>query len=272
MIKLKDILAELKSIENLEKIDTTKPYTIIWNNGILVAMSPGATPPISLGKMYPMAVDPVKKTIKLQDYDDWSSFRDILKMQQAVKDMLKAKLVDMTWKVDIPMSDVKKNIGSFAIVDFLNYDASFSKVVPKAFHGTTDKDLESILKIGVVPPSKTDREILKWTQFYGPDSEDKTYWSIDFDRAKYYAENAVQMYKKMGIKSKPVVIEVDNLPMQMTVADDDFQSNMSMIQLLAAMQHGKLDTQSAIQSIRMTSQFAVKNRIPPSMFTKIHKV
>ena len=79
------------------------------------------------------------------------------------------------------------------------------------------------------------------------------------------------MYKKMGIKSKPIVIEVNNLPMSMTTADDDFQSNMSMIQMLAAIQHGKLDKQSAIQSIRMTSQFAVKGRIPPSMITKVHK-
>ena len=32
MIKLKDILKELKSIENIDKVDTTKPYYIIWNN------------------------------------------------------------------------------------------------------------------------------------------------------------------------------------------------------------------------------------------------
>ena len=119
MIKLRDILKELKSIQNIDKIDTTKPYTIIWNNGDLVAMSPGATPPMVMGKIFPMMIDPSKKIIKLQDYDDWSSFKDILKMQQAVKDMLRAKLADMTWKVDIPMSDVKKNIGSLKIVDFL---------------------------------------------------------------------------------------------------------------------------------------------------------
>jgi hypothetical protein len=272
MIKLKDILSELKSIQNIDKIDTTKPYTIIWNNGDLVAMSPGATPPMVMGKIFPMMIDPSKKIIKLQDYDDWSSFKDILKMQQAVKDMLKAKLADMTWKVDIPMSDVKKNIGSLKIVDFLKYNATFSDVVPKAFHGTTDKELESIQKIGVTPPNKTDQELLKWDDFYGEDSGDKTYWSIDFDRAKYYAGHAVGLYDRMGIKTKPIVIEVDNLPMSMTTADDDFQSNMSMIQMLAAMQHGKLDKKSAIQSMRMTSQFAVKGRIPTSQITKIHKV
>jgi hypothetical protein len=272
MIKLKNILAELKSIKNIEKIDITKQYHIIWNNGDLVAMSPGATPPLSLGKMFPMRIEPKKKKVELQDYDDWSSFKDILKMQQAVKDLLKAKLIDMSWKIDIPMSDVKKNIGSFKIADFLNYNATFSNTIPKAFHGTTDKELSSIQKIGIIPPSKTDREILKWDQFYGEDSEDKTYWSIDFDRAKYYAEHAAGLYDRMGIKSKPIVIEINDWPMAMTTADDDFQSNMSMIQMLAAMQHGKVDKTSAIQSIRMTSQFAIKGRVPASKIIKIHKV
>ena len=272
MIKLKNIIKELKSIKNIEKVDTSKSYHVIWNDGDLVAMISGATPPLSLGKMFPMEVNTPKKIVKLQDYDDWSSFKDILKMQQAVKDLLKAKLIDMTWKVDIPMSDVKKNIGSLKIADFLNYDATFSNTIPKAFHGTTDKELASIQKIGVTPPSKTDREVLKWDEFYGEDSVDKTYWSIDFDRAKYYAEHAVGVYDRMGIKTKPIVIEVDNLPMSMTTADDDFQSNMSMIQMLATMQHGKLDTKSAIQSIRMTSQFAIKGRIPASKIVKIHKV
>ena len=76
----------------------------------------------------------------------------------------------------------------------------------------------------------------------------------------------------MGIKAKPIVIEVKDLPMQMTDADDDFQSNMGMIQLLAALYHGKIDKTSAVQSIRMTSQFAVKGRVPASMITKVHKV
>jgi len=272
MIKLKDLLTELKSIENIDNVDTTKPYTIIWNNGDLVAMTPGAMPPMSLGKMFPMMVEPSKKIVKLQDYDDWSSFKDILKMQQAVKDMLKAKLIDMNWKVDIPMSDVKKNIGSLKIANFLNYNATFSNTIPKAFHGTTDKELASIQKIGIVPPSKTDQEILKWDQFYGSDSKDKTYWSIDFDRAKYYAEHAVGLYDRMGIKAKPIGFEINNWPMSMTTADDDFQSNMSMIQMLAAMQHGKVDTNSAIQSIRMTSQFAIKGRVPATKIVKIHKV
>ena len=274
MIKLTDILKELKSIQNIDKVDTSKDYTLIWNNGDLVAMIPGTMPPMSFAKNIPIRIKPDTKTIELVDYDDWSSFKDILKMQQAVKDTLRAKLVDMSWKVKIPMPDTKKNIGSFKMSDFLNYNATFSDKIPKAFHGTTDKDLESIQQLGVVPPSKTERETLKWTQFYGEDSENRTYWSIDFDRAKYYADNAVQMYKKLGIKAKPIVIEIHDWPMsQNVVADDDFQSNMSMVHLLAAMQHGgKIDPNSAIQSIRMTAQFAIKGRVPASKIVKIHKV
>ena len=273
IIKLKDILKELKSIQNIDKVDTTKQYTIIWDNGDLIAMTPETAPPMKFGKIFPMSVDPKKKLIKLQDYDDWSSFKDILKMQQAVKDMMRANLADLTWKVDIPMSDVKKNIGSLKIADFIQYDASFANVIPKAFHGTTSYDLENIKRLGIVPPSKHDNEILKWDSFYTEDSPDKVYLSTDFNRAEYYARHAAELYKKKKIKATPIVIQIDNLPTDRIVADDDFKSNMSMIQLIAAMQTGKqVDTDSYIQSIRGTSQFGYKGRIPASMFTKIHKV
>jgi len=273
MIKLTDLLSELKSLRGIDEIDTTKPYTLIWNNGDLMAMSPNSQMMPSLAKNFPLRINPDEKLVELVDYDDWSSFKDILKMQQAVKDTLRAKLIDMSWKVNIPMTDSKKNIGSLKMSDFLNYNATFSNKIPKAFHGTTDKDLESIQQLGIVPPSKTDRETLKWTQFYGEDSENRTYWSIDFDRAAYYAKNAVAMYKRLGIKAKPIVIEINNWPMsQNVVADDDFQSNMSMVQMLAALQHGGVDKDSPIQSIRMTSQFAIKGRVPASKIVKIHKV
>ena len=42
--------------------------------------------------------------------------------------------------------------------------------------------------------------------------------------------------------------------------------------MLTVMQHGKVDKESAIQSMRMTSQFAVKGRLPASLITKIHTV
>jgi hypothetical protein len=276
MIKLQNILAELRSVKNLDKIDQTKKYTLLWSDGNVSAIVPddmNSSMMMTMSKQIPLAIDPNKKTISIQDYDDWSSFRDILKFQQAVKDVMKLKLVDSNWTVSIPMSDVKNNIGSGKLTDFLNYNASFTDTIPKAFHGTTEKDLESIKRLGILPPNKATQELLKWTNYYGPDSADKTYWSIDFNRAEYYAKNAANMYKQNKIKTKPIVIEVHNLPADKVAADDDFQSNMGMVQLLAALQHGgKIDNTSAIQSIRNTSQFAYKGRVPASMIVKIHKV
>lgn len=273
MIKLRDILKELKSIKNLDKVDTTKPYTVIWNNGDLVAMIPGTQPPLEFSKLIPMNIDTKKKSIQVQDWDDWSSFKDVLRMQQAVKDVLRAKLADTSWKIDVTLTDLEKNIGSITVKDFLNYDATFTKTIPVAFHGTTDRELESIQSLGIAPPSSIDRELLKWDEFYGPDSQDKTYWSIDFNRAEYYAKHAAELYKKKRKKANPIVIEIHNWPISNVTADDDFQSNMSMIQLVAALQKGKkIDTTSPIQSIRSTAQFAIKGRVPANKIVKIHKV
>lgn len=273
MIKLKDILSELKSTKNLDKVNRNKPYTIIWNNGDLIAMIKGARPPMTLSKMITMVIDETKKSIRIQDYDDWSSFKDILRMQQAVKDVIRAQVADETWEIDIPMTDVAKNIGSFNISDFLAYDASYTKTIPIAFHGTTDRELESIKSLGIVPPSATDRELLKWDDFYGADSQDKTYWSTDFNRAEYYAKHAAALYKKKRKKANPIVIEIHDWPISNITADDDFKSNMSAIQLIAAMQKGKAaDTDSFIQSIRSTAQFAIKGRVPANKIIKIHKV
>ena len=273
MIKLKDILSELKSTKNLDKVNRAKPYTIIWNNGELVAMTKDAQPPLTVNKLIPMERDEMKKSIRIHDYDDWSSFKDILRMQQAVKDAIRAQIADETWKIDIPMTDVGKNIGSFKVSDFLAYDASYTKTIPIAFHGTTDRELESIKSLGITPPSATEQELLKWDDFYGPDSQDKTYWSTDFNRAEYYANHAAELYKKKRKKANPIVIEIHDWPVSNITADDDFKSNMSMIQLIAAMQKGKAAaTDSFIQSIRSTAQFAIKGRVPASKIIKIHKV
>lgn len=273
MIKLQDILNELKSTKNLDKVNRNKPYTIIWNNGELVAMTKESQPPLSMSKLIPMEIDELKKSIRIQDWDDWSSFKDVLRMQQAVKDVIRAQIADENWKIDITLAELDKNIGSFKVSDFLAYDATFTKTIPIAFHGTTDKELASIQSLGIVPPSATDRELLKWDTFYGPDSQDKTYWSIDFTRAEYYAKHAAELYKKKRKKANPIVIEIHDWPISNVTADDDFQSNMSMIQLVAALQKGKkIDTTSPIQSIRSTAQFAIKGRVPASKIVKIHKV
>jgi hypothetical protein len=76
MIKLRDILNELKSTKNLDKVNRNKPYTIIWNSGELVAMTKESQPPLSMSKLIPMEIDELKKSIRIQDWDDWSSFKD----------------------------------------------------------------------------------------------------------------------------------------------------------------------------------------------------
>ena len=272
-MQLRKIISELIDTKNLDKVDKTKKYTVIWNNGHVNAVTkgdPGIIP--SLAKSFPIDIDPTTNSIRLIDFDDWSSFKDILKMQQAVKDIIRLKLIDDSWKVSMPMANAEINIGSSKVSDFLKYDSSFTKVIPKAFHGTTVKDMKNIESMGITPPSKTDKEMLKWNSFYSDDSQDKTYWSIDYERAAYYARHAVELYKKHGIRTTPVVIEVNNLPVANITADDDFKSNMSMVQLLMAMQGKKSDADSYLQSIRGTSQFAYKGRVPASMIVKIHKV
>lgn len=274
MIKLANILKELKSMPNFDGIDTSKPFTMFWSDGDLAPAREGGGPPwLSMKKTISMQINTKLKQIKIFDYDDWSSFKDILRMQQAVKDLIRATPVNDSWKITITMTKLDKNIGSFKVKDFINYDASFTKTIPAAFHGTTTRELKSIQSLGVVPPSATDREMLKWDAFYGPDSQDKTYWSIDFSRAEYYAGHAVQQYKEKGIKSKPIVIEIRDWPISNITADDDFQSNMSQLQLVTALMTGKkIDANNPITSIRSTAQFAIKGRIPANKIVKIHKL
>lgn len=273
MIKLLDILLELKAVHNLDMIDTSRRYTIFWNNGDLTAMPPEYSSPLTLTKLIQLSVDPNKQLVRIADYDDWSSFKGILSNQQAVKDLIRAKLITADWNIEISMTDLKKTIGSFKVKDFLKYDASFTKTIPVAFHGTTTRELKSIQRLGVVPPSATDREMLKWDSYYQDDSADKTYWSIDFSRAEYYAGHAAQLYQNNGISAKPIVVEIRDWPISNITADDDFKSNMGMIQMLASMQKGKpIDLNSPIQSIRSTSQFAIKGRVPANKIVKIHKI
>ena len=280
MIKLTDILREYRSTKGIEKYlndlksNPKLPANILWHDGDVV-VSPEQADQMkfmtrSVGRnAVNMIVEPAKKSVKIRDYDDWSSFKTVPRFQQAVKDLLRLKLIKPTFKIEIGMSDAKAILGKADVKTFLNYDASYANVIPKAFHGTTAYDLKTIKRLGIVPPSKHEHEILKWDKFYTEDSPDKVYLSTDFDRAQYYADHAAVAYHDRGIDTKPVVLQIDNLPTDRIVADDDFQSNMSMIQLLAAMQTGKeVDPKSYIRSIRGTSQFGYKGRIPWSMITK----
>jgi len=67
-----------------------------------------------------------------------------------------------------------------------------------------------------------------------------------------------------------------DLPTTYVVTDDDLNTNMGCLQLIALLNSGRsLDDlaqrSSYITGIRNSSQFALKGRIPPGMITKIYK-
>jgi hypothetical protein len=287
VIKLTDILREYRSTKGVEKylkdLETnpkgedgffSQRVRVIWHDGDVV-VEPTQDDQMklmtkSIGRnTVQLIIEPSKKTVSISDYDDWSSFKTVPRFQQAIKDLVRLKLIKPTFKINIGMSDAKIILGKADVKTFLNYDGSYANVIPRAFHGTTSRDLKLIKRLGITPPSKHDHEILKWDSFYTEDSADKVYLSTDFDRAQYYANHAAGLYSRMKIDAKPVVLQIDNLPTDRIVADDDFLSNMSFIQMLSAMQTGKnIDPKSYIRSIRSTSQFGYKSRIPWSMISK----
>ena len=70
------------------------------------------------------------------------------RFQQAVKDLVRLKAIDASFNIEIGFSDAKKILGTNTVDSFLNYDASYVNVIPKAFHGTTSYDLENINRLG----------------------------------------------------------------------------------------------------------------------------
>ena len=214
MIKLLDLLNEYKSVDGLDRFDKSGNNTIFWVDGdVYINPKDFRSLMMQFKAIADIDVDPTKQLVKFRDFDDWSSFKSIQRYQQATKDLVRLKLVDPSYKLEITLTDMKKNLAVRAatIKSFLEYDASFSKVIPRAFHGTTTHELENIKRLGILRPSQTSSEILKWSQFYGDQSPDTVYLTIDFDRAKYYAQHAAQVLKhNYKIKAKPIVIQIDN--------------------------------------------------------------
>ena len=284
MIKLTDLLREYRSTKGVEEYlkalqsDPNKTARVMWHDGDVIIdgnqQDQMQLMTRAIGRnIVPMTIIPGEKTVKIQDYDDWSSFKTVTRFQQAIADLVRLKLVKPTYKIEIGLSDAKIILGKNDVKTFLKYASDYVDVIPRAFHGTTAYDLKNIKRLGIVPPSKHEHEFLKWKEFYTEDSPDKVYLSTDFDRAQYYADHAAVAYTDKGINTKPVVLQIDNLPTDRIVADDDFQSNMSMIQLLSSLNSGKqIDPKSYLKSIRGTSQFGYKGRIPWSMITKTHYV
>jgi hypothetical protein len=268
-----EMLSELREVLYPERFNKdAERLNIAWKHGIL-AVDPEQADVLRM--MFPLifAARPKKKTVAVYPMDDWSDFKKIKEMQQALADMVRAKLITPKWKFVVGNpKNTKMTLGSTRVADVLKYDANFDRVVPHAFHGTSDHHLESIKKFGLAPP-RYGKGDLNWDIGYTEVSDQNVYMTMDFDRAAYYANYAVSSLEKRGVKSKPIVVQVDNLPIEKVNVDDDFRSNMGMLQLIQFLHAGKkVDPKNYISGIRSSGQFAYRGRIPATMIAKIHKV
>jgi len=274
MIYFKDILNELIKVNNIEDIlaakNNNKEMFLYWNNGIV-----GTDP----NEIHSMGFNGIGCIVNFKDklvrfflMDDWSDFKYILRIQNFIKDLIKASFISKDWKIKIGNEKATKiNLGGSTISDLLKYDASFTKNIPIAFHGTADYYLDKIKKLGILPP-KYDASIKNWETGYLNDSDDKVYLTIDYDRAKAYAEQTVSALENQGIKSKPIIVELRDIPLSFVDADDDFISGVGTLQLLNYLKTGKLTIpKNYIASIRNSSQFAYKGIIPKKHIRKIYK-
>ena len=268
MKHLKDFkLFELLSVEGTPNPD--KKYLVCWEKG-KIYINPDQTQLLHLmfGAVK-MVFDDNKKEIEMQPIDDWANLKTIHSIQNAIKDFKKAKMIDDSWTLTVSTKEeTERSLGGVSIKDVLKYDASYSRTIPICFHGTTDKNLKTIQKMGIIP-SKHGKGKKNWKKGYIEESKENVYLTMDYERAVYYAEMAAEAHKG----TKPVVIEIKNLPVDNILSDDDYKTigSMSILQMLRAGSNNKRDKDNYIQGIRNTGQFAIKGRIPPSMLGFVYK-
>lgn len=269
---------ELKDIQNIESLDkSSERQNIVWSHGTLY-INPDRMDLFRGKILFPVQfiLNFKKKEVLTFPMDDWSDFKNIKAMQQAMMDMIRAKIIDKNWKAIIGSEgSTKKTLGSTKVGEILKLDFDFNKYVPFAFHGTSDFYLEEIERFGLEPSTES-MSRPNWNMGYTDYSEQNVYLSIDYDRAKYYAKHTVEFLKKeLNIKSKPIVVQINKLPMKNVVADDDLLTNMGRLQLLFFIHKNskkESDLTKPISGIRISGQFAYKGTIKPNMITKIHKV
>ena len=274
-------LNELQNAYNKEDLDLAKKnksqIQVSWSNGNLV-ISPGSLMDLQvLGfNSITVVLDYKNKIIKGFFMDDWSDFKKIKSVQQFVSDLIKIDAIDKKWKIIIGSSKESTKInlgGDFTVDSLLKYNADFSNSINICFHGTSDYFIEGIKKYGLLPSGDT-LFGQNWDIGYTEKSTERIYLSIDYDRASYYAEHTVDHLKTHEkIESKPIVVEIRNLPINNVVADDDFLTNMGQINLIQYLMAGKkIDPENYIQGIRSSSQFAYNGRISKSLIYKIHYI
>lgn len=203
--------------------------------------------------------------------DDWSDFKYVLNVQQFLKDLIRLKWIDSNWRLILLTKKITKiNLGGTTVGDLLKYDASFTKNIPICFHGTSDYYLDEILKFGITPRKYSHSEP-NWDIGYTEESFDNIFLSIDYERAISYAVYTVKSLKKKGIKSNPIIVRIENLPIDNVTADDDISTNMGKLQLIDFLRTGKQQNVTYISGIRNSAQFAYNGRIPKSFIKKIYK-
>lgn len=266
-------LLELKNVF----IDNNKPKYIFWSYGDIY----DDVNKLSINQRFNIILqfnlNYSKKLITHFSMDDWSEFRKIHLIQNALYDLIKAKIIDKSWNIHIvDKKNTKISLGSTNVWNIIKFNTDFINIIPICFHGTTTRYLPDIKKYGIRPRSKT-QVSQNWDSHYIEDSDKKIYLSFDFERAGYYAKHTLNRdddyYFDKGMKnqSKAIVLEIKNLDVNGIASDDDYQSDI--MSLLSLIKTGKEShKKNYIQSLRQTTQFAYMHNIPFNKIHKIHKI
>lgn len=267
-------LFELHSLSDNSDLDMDTIY-VLWNNGdLMVNPANDQRMQVRSGAVNAQLTRS-KHQIFMMPMDDWADTKNILKIQQMLRDLMRAGFIDDEWGFVInDDTETVRSLGSRKVEDILKYDASFSQIIPFAFHGTTTLSLPKIELHGIQPRSFT-RARPNWKKGYTAESHDRVYMTIDYRRAVYYAKVALDAIKKVDkhTKAELAVIMVKDLPTSCIVPDDDWKNNVSMMSLINMMNTGKKGDEGIeyIKGIRSSGQFALAKAIPANLITKIWK-
>lgn len=267
MLSFNEFILELKS----EETRPDKVSNVYWSNGE-VFYELDQMSMMTMGNLLKFKIE--KKTLHFFPLDDRSDLKFLVNIQQALKDFIKIGLIDYSWKLVISREDkFTKNSfgGSNDIKSIIDYDSSFTKYFPYLFHGTTSNNLELIKKIGLVPNQYKDKKIHNHDRHYTENSDENIYLTYDFSLASTYASEAVFAdSKNFKIKSKPVVIEFKDVSVSSVKSDDDFINGFQIAKLLSSLKGKDIKNDSYIQSLRYSSQIALKGSLHASQIHKIH--
>ena len=251
---------ELISIEDIPK----KMDFIFWNNGKITFSRP-----LVFGKFITFQVFKNEKKLRYWSMDDWSEIKNLPKIIQALKDCIRAKIIDLSWSIIIPdKENTLRSLGSVKIKNIIKINTDYNKIIPYSFHGTSTEYLPFIMKFGIKARVKTKTKP-NWENGYIDISPNYIYLSTDHDRALYYAQHTVDSDKKHGIKSKPIVLRIDNLESKYATSDDDYKTHKNLL-LMQLINTGKKPKGGYVESIRNTSQFAYTVDIPLNKISKIY--